>query len=92
MTPTEQQIWRGAFDLYEWNHAMPNTEQCWIDFIRSLTDYANRYDWQHCPLTHRLADAILSAVEDEVKIRMAEEAQKPKQISIWSDEYPCQSN
>ena len=86
MTETEQAVWRGAYDLFEWNHSMPNTEVCWQDFISSVTAFANEFDWKNCSLAHRLADAVILAVEDEVKLRMAEESMHPMQPSLFQED------
>ena len=91
MTDQEKSIWRGAYDLFDWNRDMPNTDQSWRGFITSLTAYANKYDWRECPLSHRLADAVLLAVEDEVKKRIkAEEeaARQLSQMSFFEEAYP----
>ena len=69
MTETERSIWRGAFELYERHKNLPDTEEAWRVFIRALTEYANRHSWQTCPLAHRLSEAVLAAVEDEVRGR-----------------------
>ena len=65
---------------------MPNTEVCWQDFISSVTAFANEFDWKNCPLAHRLADAVILAVEDEVKLRMAEESMHPMQLSLFQED------
>ena len=85
MTDEERAIWRGAFDLYEWNKDMPDTEDAWTAFIRSLTDFANRHSWQTCPLAHRLFEAVLAAVEDGIRKRREEEAARPKQMSFFGE-------
>ena len=86
MNDKEIAVWRGAYDLFEWNHSMPNTEVSWQDFISSVTAFANEFDWKNCPLAHRLADAVILAVEDEVKLRMAEESMHPAQLSFFQED------
>lgn len=71
MTATEKSIWRGAYDLFEWNREMPDTDQSWTAFITSVTDFANSFSWQDCPLARALAMAVIEAVEGEVKARRA---------------------
>lgn len=83
MTGVERDMWRGAFDLYDWNHQMPNSQEAWTGFIRSATDFANRFDWKSCPLAYRLMEAVLFAVEDEVKLRQQAEAAQPVQLSLF---------
>ena len=55
-------------------------------FISSVTAFANEFDWKTCPLAHRLADAVILAVEDEVKLRMAEESMHPMQLSLFQED------
>ena len=86
MNDKETAVWRGAYDLFEWNHSMPNTEANWRDFISSVTAFANEFDWKNCPLAHRLADAVILAVEDEVKLRMARETMTPAQLSFFQED------
>lgn len=69
MTQKDREIWRGAFDLYENNHAMPNNMLSWQAFLRAVCAFADRYDWKNCPLAHFLADAVIFACEAEVKER-----------------------
>ena len=30
MMDTERLVWREAFDLYDWNHGLDNTEASWM--------------------------------------------------------------
>ena len=34
MAESDRLVWREAFDLYDWNHGLNNTEAAWIHFIR----------------------------------------------------------
>ena len=89
MTAQDRDIWRGAFQLYEWNHTMPSTDANWEIFLSAVSDFATRFDWQSCPLASALAFAVIDAVEAEVRARLAEEqarqaaaARDPAQLSF----------
>ena len=78
MTTQNQRIWRGAYDLYEWNHLMEGTDEDWQRFINGVTQYAYQFDWQHNPLVRALAFGILDAVQDEFKQRKANTPEPPE--------------
>ena len=85
MTSEERLIWREAFDLYDWNHELNNTEAAWINFYQTVSDFANRNDWRNSPLVKHLAFALIDAVGEETKIRLEEERRRPAQLSFLEE-------
>lgn len=85
MAESDRLVWREAFDLYDWNHGLNNTEAAWIHFYQSVSDFANRNDWRNRPLVKHLAFALIDAVGEEVKIRLEKERPGPAQLSFLEE-------
>ena len=76
MTDADREIWREAFDLYDFNHEMPDTEDAWTHFVKQTAAFASSHE--NSPLARALALALIDAVEGEVKTR----AKPPAQMSF----------
>ena len=82
MTNIEREIWRQAFVLYDNNREMPSTEDAWMYFIQKLADFARANDWRDYPLARALHDALIEAVEGNIKKREKEQESQPHQLSM----------
>ena len=69
MTNQDRDIWRQAFVLYDNNRDMPNTMGAWNHYNQQLTDFANQNGWRNHPLTNALYNALIEAVEGEIRSR-----------------------
>ena len=67
MTDADREIWREAFDLYDFNHEMPDTEDAWTHFVKQTAAFASAHPGSH--LARALALALIDAVEGEAKAR-----------------------
>ena len=79
MTDADREIWREAFDLYDFNHEMPNTEDSWVHFLQKTAAFASSHE--NSPLARALALALIDAVEGEVKER-EKRVKPPAQMSF----------
>ena len=86
MTDEENTMWREAYDIYDFNRNLPNSEECWLGFCSSVAKFAERHSWRTDSLAYALSFALFEAVEREVKKRMAAEKEyrrtHPEQISF----------
>ena len=79
MTDIDREIWREAFDLYDFNHDMPDTEDSWTHFVKQTAAFASSHE--NSPLARALALALIDAVEGEVKER-EKRVKPPAQMSF----------
>ena len=80
MTEFDREVWRAAYDIYDWNHDMPNTDSNWLALNQSVVDFAEKYSWRDHPLVFALASAVLDCINEEVKRR--ENLGGPVQLSF----------
>ena len=73
MSDMDREIWREAFDLYDSNHEIPDSEDAWVYFIRKTADFASIHE--NSPLARALALALIDAVEGEAGARKKEPVQ-----------------
>ena len=71
MTNEDRQVWRDAYDLYDWNHLMANTEANWAAFMSALQKFAENNQWQSRPLVRALVFGVYDAIDGEIKQREA---------------------
>ena len=79
MTDADREIWREAFDLYDFNHEMPDTVDAWVYFLQKTAAFASSHE--NSPLARALALALIDAVEGEAKARRKRE-KPPAQMSF----------
>ena len=79
MTDADREIWREAFDLYDFNHDMPVTEDSWVHFLQKTAALASSHE--NSPLARALALALIDAVEGEEKER-EKRVKPPAQMSF----------